>query len=1741
MHLDEVMKNTLLLDLETTRSGKIRHIGAVLNGTVFERKEHAGSRAVLEQLDDLGRKASFILGHNLLGHDFPVLKTVAPWLKILDQPVIDTLYLSPLAFPENPYHHLVKDYKLVKSAINSPVEDARLAASVFQDQWQSFMALGEKSPALADLYRFCFQDSSFHSFSGTGLTLVFSRIAQPVIQTPDQALSCFLEQAKEKICVKTAGNVLLPILSTREKRPMAAYCMAWLTVAGGNSVLPPWVRHGFPGITSLIKSLRMETCGDSSCVYCAQNNNSEHQLHRFFGYSRFRETPETEDHQSLQKAIVSRCMEDASLMGILPTGGGKSLCYQLPALVRYDRTGALTVIISPLQALMKDQVDNLVKKTGTLFAEAVYGLQTLPERGAVLERIRLGDTAILYISPEQLRSASLRNILRQREIGSWVFDEAHCLSKWGHDFRPDYLYAARFIREYSEEQGMAIPPVCCFTATAKTNVIEEINSHFQEELNLDLALFSGGVERENLQFEVVPVSSSQKLQITHDIVVDYLKAADESTGVIVYAATRNSTEEIRDFLNHQGVPAAAFHGGLEPGDKREIMEAFTAGKIPVICATNAFGMGIDKENIRLVLHYEMPGSLENYIQEAGRAGRDMQPAHCILLYDPEDANVQFGMTELSRVNQREISRILGVLRRKKQNQRGEIVVTADDLLRDDDLSHIKQLNPGFRETKVRTAISWLERSGFLERNQNLNEVFQGKSLVESLGEAEKIMDRLNLAQGTRNLWLNILGFIFNSQNESGIRADELGESLFPEKSELLLMEQRTGLTAGQMVIKALHDMADARLLDQGILLTAIFRPKGINNTTSLLQTLCDLENKMVNLLQEEDPDADDGSWVVLNIQRLAQKLANRGLTTNPDVIRQLIKGISYDGKGLAASKGSFEISQIDKTLYQIKLQRTWENIKETIFIRQNTAHVILQTLVDMAKKKAAEKTLEIKGEVEISFSSKDLSNAIQSDIVLCARVKNILPAIDRALMFLHEQKIITLQGGLSILRQAMTIRLNPAARRRSYSKGDFEPLSIHYLEKRFQVHVMIRYAILATEKIALATGLVLDYFALGRIKFLNKYFEEDKDLVKLATTGEMFRKIVDQLRNPVQIAAVGSPVDDNLLLLAGPGSGKTTVIIHRCAYLLEVQRIPAHQILVLCFNHSSSILIKKRLKNLVGRAARGVTIATYHGAAMRLTGTSIRDMTESGKKEEIPFNRIIEEAIALLRGEKDIPGIEKDDLRDRLIAGYSHILVDEYQDIDEAQYDLVSAIAGRTLGEEDGRLAIMVVGDDDQNIYTFRGANVRFIRKFQEDYGKNILYLVENYRSTRHIIDAANALIKANQDRMKSATPITINKDRFGNLPGGRWEVLDPAGKGCVGVVTVRDGVHQSGYIKSEMDRIQALDSNTAWTDFAVLARTKAPLNTVRSVLEKAGHPLRLSLDEVFPMHRVREFRLTLEWLKTREKENARASALKEELVNRNPGTTTNGWWQLMDSFFDGLMDETADATTPVTRVIDHLYDFVAEQRREKALGQGIFLSTIHSAKGMEFPHVFILDGDWNHPMTPVQREEERRILYVGMTRARETLHLLKIPGRANPFLQEIKGNFAMPLAYRGTVETTSVLDKKYELMSLDQIYLDHAGAFPPSHPIHEHLRALDTGQRVFLFKNDSKLEVRDSQGFPLARLSNQGVEKWTPMLDRILEIRVIAMLQRTGQDPEEGFQSRIRTEQWELPVLEVVYLARTN
>jgi ATP-dependent DNA helicase RecQ len=495
-------------------------------------------------------------------------------------------------------------------------------------------------------------------------------------------------------------------------------------------------------------------------------------------------------------------------------------------------------------------------------------------------------------------------------------------------------------------------------------------------------------------------------------------------------------------------------------------------------------------------------------------------------------------------------------------------------------------------------------------------------------------------------------------------------------------------------------------------------------------------------------------------------------------------------------------------------------------------------------------------------------------------------------------------------------------------------------------------------------------------------------------------------------------------------------------------------------------------------------------------------------------------------------------VRDQLLGGYSHILVDEYQDIDQAQYDFVSAIAGRTLEDGEGKLSIMAVGDDDQNIYAFRGANVEFIRKFQQDYPAKVVYLVENYRSTRHIIDAANRLIRGNVDRMKTEQPIRINRERESNLCGGRWEPLDPVSRGRVQVIAVKNRRHQAGCVKSELERLKGLAPGLEWEDCAILGRSRKDLAPVRSVLEEARLPVKILLETSLPLHRVREFSAFIKVILDRKAENRKASELLGMLDELRSNRQGSPWWRMLEDFVRALVDETADALLPVEWAVDSLYDFTAEQRREKTLGSGIFLGTIHSTKGMEFAHVIILDGSWPSPGDPARMEEERRTLYVGVTRAKETLALMKLAERPNPFLKGLKGECF--LSRKGSVDAGGPGEsafRQYEVLGLSDVYLDYAGGFPQDHPIHAHLAQIQAGDKVTLAAADSAIEIRDREGFCVGRLSQSASNRWKDRLDGISHVRVVAMIQRDRLDPQEDFRDRIKAEKWEVPVLEIAFV----
>jgi ATP-dependent DNA helicase RecQ len=339
-----------------------------------------------------------------------------------------------------------------------------------------------------------------------------------------------------------------------------AFALAWLSVAGGNSVLPPWVCHQFPEAEALVQRLRGVSCGDPGCAWCAEHHDAERELARWFRFPAFRPRPAAADGRSLQGSIVTAAMGGAHVLGILPTGTGKSICYQVPALSRYHNTGALTVVISPLVALMADQVAGLEAR-GITCCAALNGLLSMPERADVLDRVRLGDVGILIISPEQLRSRTFRKVIQQRRIGSWVLDEAHCLSKWGHDFRPDYRYVGRFIRERAG--AGPVPPVLCLTATAKPEVVAEIVDYFRSSLDAGLQVFDGGAERDNLAFEVVPTTPGEKLARLFQVLREDLPP-DRPGGAIVYCSTRKNAEAVAAALQEKGWQAGHFHGFRPP-------------------------------------------------------------------------------------------------------------------------------------------------------------------------------------------------------------------------------------------------------------------------------------------------------------------------------------------------------------------------------------------------------------------------------------------------------------------------------------------------------------------------------------------------------------------------------------------------------------------------------------------------------------------------------------------------------------------------------------------------------------------------------------------------------------------------------------------------------------------------------------------------------------------------------------------------------------------------------------------------------------------------------------------------------------------------------------------------------------------------------------------------------------------------------------------------------------------------
>lgn len=1735
---DRFLPGCLLLDLETSQSGQILKIGAARDSHAFLRMGRFDVQQALRELDVFAADAICLVGHNVLQHDLAILAKNQPGLRLLRLPVVDTLFLSPICFPENPYHRLVKDYKLVADSLNDPVADGRLAGTLLLEEIASLKGLSQTAPCFFRcLYLLLGNEADADPRLTAGMRMVFEAAADCAPPTnADECLQLISNVVGTLACSTCARELTRDDLASEQPRWALAYVLTWLRVAGVDSVLPPWVRLNNRHVAPLLSRLRDVPCDDPACEYCRLTHNPEEQLKRFFGFDAFRPTPPDVNSRSLQRAIVAAGLRNESLLAIMPTGGGKSLCFQLPALVRNFRRGQLTIVVSPLQALMKDQVDGLVRRSGVHNAAALYGMLTTPERGEVLRGISSGSIALLYVSPEQLRSTAFKKAALQREIGCWVLDEAHCLSKWGHDFRPDYLYVGRFIKELAVKQGGVAPAIACFTATAKRDVIEEIVEYFRSETGTELFRYVGGVERDNLTFTVQTVGIHSKLPRIHDLLTERLPPNGPGSAV-VFRATRHAAEETAEFLVGHGWSAACFHAGLPVTEKKRIQNAFLASEICVICATNAFGMGIDKDDVRLVIHGDTPGSLENYLQEAGRAGRDRNPADCVLLYDDEDSEQQFRMGANSELSRRDVAQILRGLRKAARSVKSdEVIITTGELLRDEDVETDFDSQDNGADTKVRAAISWLERAGFVERNENRTNVIQARLLVKSIEEAQAKLGTLNLSEREIGLRLAIIREMMNASETDTLSVDAI--ALLPE-FQCYLMESRQGEDVGQVresrspeylsakILKVLDAMTGVGVLQKDTLLTAFIRYKVADHSSKRLERVLRTDREFLKLLSEEAPDPE--GWLPLNLRLINDALKSRDVESSPEMLRQLLRSLSEDGRGFGGQTGSVESRSVGRDVYRVRVRRSWQQIEELAERRRNVSSQILNTLLEKVPKETPPKA-----DLLIDFAFETLRSALEQDLTLRSDIRDMQAAIERGLMFLHEQNVIILQKGLAIFRSAMTIRVLPEAGGQRYTNEHYEALQHHYRERIFQVHVMNEYARNGIEKIQAALELVVAYFTMEKEAFISRFFGDSRDLLERATTAKSYRAIVDSLGNRDQIRIVTQPTNKNLLILAGPGSGKTRTVVHRCAYLLRVKRVRPRAILICCFNHKAALELRHRLADLAGKDAIGVTVQTYHGLALRILGLSCRGVTE--REGTAPdFDKFIADAVNVLRGQTDIPGVEPDDVRDRLLAGFEHILVDEYQDIDEPQYEMISAIAGRTLNDGDRKLSILAVGDDDQSIYSFRGANVTFIKRFQTDYEAEVTYLVENYRSTRTIIEASNRLIAHNRDRMKTDKPIRIDRGRTLQPAGGSFGDRDELTRGRVAVVEVSDAFGQAAAVVRELLRLRSLGV-TDWSRMAVLSRTRRDLALVRSAAEANGIPVAwpLERDKIPPLHRIRELRIVLDTLSQERGGTVRATDLIERLCPDTVTQRESQWARLCRNLLTAWREETADEPTPVGSCVEFIYESLAQRRRDEEFGEGVILNTVHGAKGTEYPHVLVC-GDWSGSRNGTL-EEERRVLYVALTRARETLSVFNRMDRRNPFLADFNGAcFAHRRETLAEVSGDGV-ELDYTLLGLDDLFLDYAGQRPPTHPVHSALSKFQCGDLLRVESLDNRISLITEQGIPIARLSSAAYQKWASRVNAIEQVRVVCLLTRLATDCKDpDYQALLKVPAWQIPICEFV------
>lgn len=1479
-------------DLEVNPTSKqLLDIGCVLSdGSSFHKNQP-------NELKKFVAHSDFICGHNILAHDLIYLqKRYGDPSWGLDK-AIDTLPLSPLLFPKNPYHHLLKDDKLQTEELNNPLNDSIKARNLFFDEVAAFQKLDDEFKEI--LYLLLSDQKGFDNF--------FRHLNYAASVSKDVLQNIIKKRFEGNICNESDLPAFI------HTSPVAlAYALALLNCNDRISITPPWVLKNYPDVERLLFLLRNNPCVPG-CSYCKIALNPFLALNNYFGFSSFR----TYDNEPLQEDAVNAAIHGESILAVFPTGGGKSITFQVPALMSGVNAKALTVVISPLQSLMKDQVDNLEKKDITA-AVTINGLLDPIERSNAIERIEDGSASLLYIAPESLRSITIERLLLKRKIARFVIDEAHCFSSWGQDFRVDYLYIGDFIKNLQQQKGLDYKiPVSCFTATAKQKVIEDIRNYFRDKLNLTLQVFSANASRTNLHYSVYRKDNEEE---KYNQLRTIIETRDCPT--IVYVSRTKRAYKLAKRLSDDGFVARPYHGKMDKDEKSENQNAFMSGDVNIMVATSAFGMGVDKSDVGTVIHYDISDSLENYVQEAGRAGRDEHiNADCYVLFNEEDLDKHFILLNQTKISSKEINQIWKAIKDLTKT-RDKVSNSALEIARkagwDDGIHEI--------ETRVTTAIAALEDAGYLKRGQNMPRIFANSILSKNAQEA---IDKINASK------------IFTDAQK--IKAARIIKKLFSSKSKRLSTEEtaesRIDYISDQLgivkeeVIRVIEIMREEKILAHAKDLTAfIKKAESVNKSLAIVESFRKQEELLLEQLKEGE--------ATYHLKEIIEQFLESGIKDSS--LNKLKSIINF-----WAIKNWIKRHNPEHSRNHLDIALLMD--KKTFREKQEKRHLLAKLITEYLYKKASALAVTDRNheEVLIEFSVQELKEMVEKKQGLFS-VKATIDDIEDSLFYLSRIEAIKIEGGFMVVHNKLTIDRIEKNNRIQYKESDYEKLRLFYQQKVQQIHIVGEYAKKMIRNYNEALQFVDDYFRLNYGSFLSKYFPGSRqDEIKRTLTPEKFVKLFGAL-SPAQLQIINDSTNQYIVVAAGPGSGKTRLLVHKLASLLLAEDVKHEQLLMLTFSRAAATEFKKRLIELIGNAANYIEIKTFHSYCFDLLGR-IGTLMESGN--------IIHTAVEKIRsGEIEPFRITK-----------TVLVVDEAQDMNKEEFELV-----KMLIEQNEEMRVILVGDDDQNIYGFRGSDSAFMQQLISEKAAVKYELTENYRSKDNIVTLANKWASTINNRLKTE-PCFASQQQDGTI-----QIIQYRHNNIV--VPVADGISR-----------ESLSGSTC-----VLTKTNEEAMLLTGLLLQKGIQAKLiQSNDGFNLSNLYELR----YFSDRLNANTESPLITDEDWEEAKLQLHSHIHASAKKELVNTVVKTFEEANTAKKYKSDWKSFLFESNIEDFLridSEFVYVSTIHKAKGKEFENVFLLLRNF----TPAT-DEEKRQLYVAITRAKTNLSIHCNGDYLKPFSSE--------------------------------------------------------------------------------------------------------------------------------------------